>query len=100
MREGNVVTNPVVSFLKSTHLIILVLIGIVTPVLTVSAAYWGLKLQVSDQDRAISDRVSRIETETAKVYVDKDTFQKLADEVKSTHDDVIEIKTILKSRPR
>lgn len=86
--------------LKGIHLKILVLAGIVTPCLTASGAYWGLKLQIEQKDFQISERVSRVELENTKNFADKQSLQSLTQEVKQIHDDVTEIKAILKSRHR
>lgn len=85
-------------FFASIHMKLGVLFGIVMPTLTASGAYWGVKLQIEEKNRQVSDRVSKIELDNEKNFADKDSLQGLTREVQSIHDDVIQIKALLQKR--
>lgn len=70
--------------------------GIITPCVTATGAYYGLKMKMEEKDRVVSERVTKVEIDAAEKFVKKDDFKDLNTEVKSMHDDVTEIKAILK----
>lgn len=88
------------TWLKDIKLKVAVLMAVITPCVTATGAYWGLKLQIEERDRLTSDRISNFEATAYQTFVDKTAFDKMNDEVKAMHDDVIEVKTILKRRDR
>lgn len=86
--------------LQKWHVMIAVLLGIASPCITATGAYWGLKLQIEEKDRAVSDRINKVELSNQKNFADKGSLDDLSTEVKHMHDDVLEIKTLLKSQRR
>ena len=80
------------------HIKLLVLMGIVTPTIAASGAYWKTQITIEQKNNAVDARVSELELRFDKTHVDKQTFQDLSSEVRRMHDDVLEIKTMLKHR--
>lgn len=92
--------NSSTAFLSNIHLKLLILSGIVVPCLTASGAYWSIKLQVVESNNEMSNRVAKVESESTKNFVGKQSFDELSHEVKDMHDDVLEIKTLIKLQQR
>jgi hypothetical protein len=92
--------SPEVKVLQKWHITLAVIVGIAAPCITATGAYWGLKLQIEEKHRAVSDRISKVELDTEKDFANKTTLDDLSTEVKHMHDDVLEIKTFLKSQRR
>lgn len=86
--------------LKNIHLKLLILACITTPCVTATGAYWGLKIQIEEKDRQISDRISRVELSDQKTFADKESLKTLNTKVDQISQDVTEIKTILRHNSR
>lgn len=69
-----------------------------TPAVTATGMYYGLKVDMEEKNRAISDRISTLQLNDQKDYVDKASFDKLGDKVDIIGQDVTEIKTMLKAQ--
>lgn len=88
------------SVLKSIQLKIAILVGLATPVVAVAGAFYGLKIQMEEKDRQVSDRIGLVELNNEKNFADKSSLKELQQELRATHDDVITIKAMLQHLKR
>lgn len=83
------------SLLRNWRVKIALLMAIIMPTITATGAYYDLKNRVDQVDSRGSERVTKLELQLNQQFVDKATLQDVQAELRSTHDDVIQIKTFL-----
>lgn len=88
------------SILKTWHVKLLLIGAIAMPAVSATGAYYGLREKALADKAEISDRVSKIELESAKTFADKQALQSLDARTQRMENDITEIKTILKAKLR
>lgn len=87
-----------IPFLTSWHLKLAILAGILTPAVTATGAYYGVKITMVKDKAELSQRVDRLELDSTKTYADKASLQSLDSRMQKMENDITEIKTILKTK--
>jgi hypothetical protein len=82
---------------------LLLIAAIVSPTVTATGAYYTLDKRIDNNQSAAIQRVSELELQTSKSFVNKDEFKQFREDVKQVRDDqremrdaIVEIKTLLK----
>lgn len=86
--------------LKSWHLKLLIIGAMLTPAITATGAYYGVRIKMVEDQKEVSDRVNKLELDTAKTFAEKSSLQNLDGRMQRMENDITEIKTILKTRLR
>jgi hypothetical protein len=79
--------------LKKWQLMLAILGSILVPTVTATGAYFKKFSQVDE-------KINKLEVDTVKSYVDKDSFKRLDDRTRRMENDLVEIKTIVKQKLR
>lgn len=88
------------NFLKHWHLKLVVLAAIVTPTVTATGAYYGIRERAAADKMEVSDRVSKLELDVQRNFADKPSMEQLDQRTRRMETDITEIKTILKTKLR
>jgi hypothetical protein len=86
------------TILKKWHLKLAILSGIVIPTATATGSYWKLRLNQTTETAQVNERISKVELQAEKSFVDKESFQNLDQRSRRMENDITEIKTILKTK--
>lgn len=86
--------------LKAWHLYMACAIAFITPVVTATGAYYGLREKALADKAEVTERVSKLELDAAKTFADKTALENLDARTQRMQNDITEIKTILKSKLR
>lgn len=85
--------------LESWKLKIAVISAIVFPTITATGAFYGLKSEIKDNQVQVQEKISRLELQSQREFVDKDTVRDLRGDMKQMQRSIDELKEImLKSR--
>ena len=88
------------NILKNWHVKMLVLIAIVTPTITATGAYYGVREKAATDKAEVSERVNKLELSIERTFADKASMQLLDERTRRMESDITEIKTILKTKLR
>lgn len=91
-------TKAELNLLASWKIKLAVLAAIITPSVTVTGAYYKVQSQVIEAKTQLDQRVNAVELSTQKSFAEKTDLKEMQRKLDDLHDDVTEIKTILKRR--
>lgn len=86
------------ALLSSWKLKLALLMAIVTPTVGMTGAYWKIKGDVLEARASADARLSAVELNTQKSFAEKSDLKDMQREISAMHDDIIDIKSILKQR--
>lgn len=86
------------SFLSNWKTKLALLSAIVIPTATATGSFYKLQLNLAEKQSVTDKRISDVELSAERNFADKHTMDKMRDDVSKIHEDVSEIKTLLKNR--
>ncbi len=91
-----------IDFLKNWHLKLAIIAAIIVPTVTATSALYSFRSKIEEkiqEDRAVvSAKISALELQSQKDFVEKSSIKDMQRNMEAMHDDIVEIKTILKKR--
>lgn len=86
------------NLLSSWKMKLAILAAIVTPSVTVTGAYFKVQAQVQDAKASTDNRLNAVELSAQKSFAEKSDMKEMQRKIDEMHDDVVEIKSMLKRR--
>ena len=86
--------------LTNWKLKIAILLAVISPTVTGTAAYYKLQIQLEDKNQITLEKVSQLELQAEKNFASKSTMESIKGDVSEMKQDLIEIKTLLKHKLR
>ncbi len=84
--------------LQNWHIKLALLAAIVLPTIAVTSAFSDVKETILRKDAAVHQRVSEVELKVEQNFADKKTVKQIHTELQQLQINMVEIKTLLKSR--
>ncbi len=79
-------------------MIVGILMAIVTPSVTATSAYWKLKNEAIVEHAQVDARISSVELTAQKSFAEKQDLKEMQNTINDMHDDISEIKVLLRTR--
>lgn len=87
-----------ITVLESWKLKLAVAGAIIFPTITATGAFYGLKSEIKDQQVAVQSKISALELQSQKEFVDKETVKDLRSDIKTMQSSINELKNIMLNR--
>lgn len=88
------------SLLANWKLKLGILMAIVSPTVTGTAAYYKLQIQLDGKNQQTLEKVNKLELDAERNFASKQTMEKIKEDVSKMKEDLVEIKTLLKRKLR
>lgn len=83
------------TILESWKLKLAIVSAIVFPTITATGAFYGLKSEMKDQQAIVQNKISQIELQSQREFVDKETVKDLRGDMKMMQRSIDELKEIM-----
>ncbi len=88
------------SILKNWHIKLAVLSALVSPAVSATGAYFSIQNRITSETAHVSEKVNNLELRITESYADKNSLRAIDDRTRKMENDIVEIKTMLRTRLR